>query len=107
MRFKKEATTQGTDPKTGFFLTDRPRAERALSGGRERGATTRGPIFWQVLPMLYLAVGLAVGHLLWSLSCPLLSSSFLLSLVCSNPLATHLITGCAMFSFFVVYHVLF
>ena len=33
--FKKEATTQGNDPKTGFFLTDRPRAERALRGGRE------------------------------------------------------------------------
>ena len=67
------------------FPTDRPRAERALGGGRERGATTRGPIFWQVPPMIYLAVGLAVGYLFWSLSCPLLSSSPLLSHVCSNP----------------------
>ena len=33
--FQKEATTQGNDPKTRFFLTDRPRAERALRGGRE------------------------------------------------------------------------
>ena len=33
--FQKEATTQVTDPKTGFFLTDRPHAERALRGGRE------------------------------------------------------------------------
>ena len=32
--FKKEAMTRGTDPKTGFFLTDRPREERALRGGR-------------------------------------------------------------------------
>ena len=43
------------------FPTDRPRAERALGGGRERGATTRGPIFWRVLSMIYLAVGFAVG----------------------------------------------
>ena len=34
--FKKEATTQGTDPKDRVFPTGRPRAERALRGGRER-----------------------------------------------------------------------
>ena len=86
--FKKEARTQGTDPKTGFFLTDRPRAERALRGGRECGATTRGPILWHLPLSTYgitVALVVAAGYLLWSLSWPLLSSSSPLSLVCSNP----------------------
>ena len=39
-RQRPRAPTQGPG-----FPTGRPRAERALRGGRERGATTRGPVF--------------------------------------------------------------
>ena len=63
-RQRPRAPTQGPG-----FPTGRPRAERALRGGRERGATTRGPVFWQVPLSTYIITAVLVVapvYLLWS-----------------------------------------
>ena len=77
--FQKEATTQGTDPKTGFF-SDRPTTCKAgspwWSGMRSddpRIDLLAGTPFFTYCMTVALVV--AAGYILWSLSWPLLSSS--------------------------------
>ena len=78
--FKKEVTTQGTDPKTGF----------SDHGGRNKGPRPEDRSFNRYTLLRMGSIRLVrydsgTGYVLWSLSWPLLSSSSPLSLVCSNP----------------------